>query len=1072
MSSYDEPGMNGDGAIAGNGDDAMHSNGAERMHMHNESEGYPKSLQARKPSGAQAVRATVQPFTARLFGNDQVGNDMDGANGENKKKKKQIAQWPHDDYHEIQTRYYQVVDNAKMEEEPTPSYVHRPQDMPDIPTAVQNLSLAEFGNKAEDRAIGIVSTWIFDAGLIDELLLEAPTHKEDVDYDQDGRKAGGGTQKMDKEIVKLREQTARDLALINSRLNDGVAASGSEVQELVNAVEATKGDLARLNQLTTYISNGGDADKKHSFLLTNYPKLKTAINGRRNLARCFRELDFFSQIPSTCDRMREELNSCEWTDHEWTTIRDVCREHVELQIFLVEAEAGMKARMEKENGGREQEPAGYDHRGRPTRGIRKAGNSFRYVPKDNNHDSVDRFLNEHVKNVWEVGDEIRLRVLSGIGSALDLSRQDPAGMVALIEAVEVYESAADEYRRVHGGIDPTRSPINTRQKHRNSITDMRRAALEQIADDFQTRAMEVFNSMIDKVKEESNDQYGDNTAAEFNAVLRASQTLTYQIELVKRHMTPCFPPFWNVETLWMTCVAAVCSEHILHHIGGQKGSNLEFMTVTQLLDLVAWVESFREKVEESFPNLIQLNSRSDKKTNFTTMKELMKGKEIDMESAKENLSWVTNVLWDVHRLAQDQFILRTQDQTNQWLENVYSADHAKSQTTDGHLTTSLPEDVFALAGVQLRTIRERLTKKSGVLVDAVTIVFMAMQQKQRMTRNSFLRDLETCCAAANDFVRMTDQCDEIVEELLENTDLPPQDQQTVQEVANELMRQYTNDAKFAAQSVHRYIFEPIQETLGDRLFSEEWEADTTNEAALTIVRTIEDFMSDIDEWMEEVMVRKLVDGLVRASINYYIKKLLLKTDKPGKKDSCFVDTETAMKRISGDISEIRNFFQGMTESFPALQRVINAEFEIMTNIYAVLYLAANDGDDPQDHFPGIQKAIKNVDICRFMIGDLYHLVARDKEKAIYELFEKHEEELRAFEVNDTYVEDQFVDKSLQLDKIVVKVIGESKRRRPIKGDTLKAMEKTITKWGWRQGGGETMSDDDDFAVEENQQVHV
>ena len=49
----------------------------------------------------------------------------------------------------------------------------------------------------------------------------------------------------------------------------------------------------------------------------------------------------------------------------------------------------------------------------------------------------------------------------------------------------------------------------------------------------------------------------------------------------------------------------------------------------------------------------------------------MKGKEIDMESAKENLSWVTNVLWDVHRLAQDQFILRTQDQTQQWLENVY-----------------------------------------------------------------------------------------------------------------------------------------------------------------------------------------------------------------------------------------------------------------------------------------------------------------------------------------------------------------------------------------------------------------
>jgi hypothetical protein len=76
--------------------------------------------------------------------------------------------------------------------------------LPDIPTAVQGLPLAEFGIKAEDRAIGIVSTWIFDAGLIDELLLDAPVHKQDIDYDDDGRKTTGGTQKMDKEIIKLR----------------------------------------------------------------------------------------------------------------------------------------------------------------------------------------------------------------------------------------------------------------------------------------------------------------------------------------------------------------------------------------------------------------------------------------------------------------------------------------------------------------------------------------------------------------------------------------------------------------------------------------------------------------------------------------------------------------------------------------------------------------------------------------------------------------------------------------------------------------------------------------------------
>ena len=55
-----------------------------------------------------------------------------------------------------------------------------------------------------------------------------------------------GPSKMDKEISKLRGGTARQLTMVNSRLNDGVSASGGEVQELVNAVNSTKDDLGRL----------------------------------------------------------------------------------------------------------------------------------------------------------------------------------------------------------------------------------------------------------------------------------------------------------------------------------------------------------------------------------------------------------------------------------------------------------------------------------------------------------------------------------------------------------------------------------------------------------------------------------------------------------------------------------------------------------------------------------------------------------------------------------------------------------------------------------------------------------
>ena len=1021
---------------------------------------------SKRPAGTINLRGTG--IAARLFGgNDQLqlnlGEEIKIEEEEQQQqKRKTIAQWPYDDFHQIQQKYYDVVDSKLDVEEETPSYMVRPMDLEDIPSAVEGLPLIDFGLEAEKRAIGIVSTWIFDAGLIDELL--SPSAMPMIGSDD--LKAGDAlipadrSQKFDKEIDKLKESTMRELALINARLNDGVAASGSEVQELVNAVTATKGDLQRLKLLTQYISNGGDFDQSHTFLLTNYPKLKTAIHARRNLARCFRELDFFSQIPATCDRLRDELNSCEWTDREWTTIRDVCREHVELQIFLVEAEAGMKSRMEGEDNEFAPEPQYTTARG----GMRRQGNSFRYAPSQANHDGVDRFLSEHVRNVWELGDELQFRVLAGVGAAFDLAQSNPVGMVALVEAVELYESAADEFKRVHQGPVSTAKSGKKKKKNKSkkdderlSFTDMRRSALEKIAEDFESRGLDIFQSLQQKVVD---DAAGDDLEeAQFNAVLRAANNLTYQMELVRTKAAPCFPPYWNVDTLWMTCVAAVCSQHIFEHIGGQEGNNLDYMTVTQLLDLVAWIESFREKVERTFPNIVKINSM--KKTKLRTVKELLAGKEIDMESAKENLGFVINVLWDIHRLAQDQFIVRTQTQTNGWLTNVYNADHANTQTTEGRLTTSLPEDVWALAGVQLRTIRERLTKKSTVLVDASSMVFRLMQLKQRETRDQFLVDLETCCAASNDFVRMTDQAEIVLTDLESTTDLSNENRGTLEEVANELMRQYSNDAVYAAQSVHKYVFQPIEEELADHLFQEEWEKRGQSEMAQTLVRTIEDYMGDIEEWMEEIMVRKAVDALIKASINFYIRRLLLKAGKKGAKESSFIDNQRALTQIGKDIDVIKGYFDGLVETFPALERVIESEFEVLRTLLDLLVVAAGFDEDasPIDYLPIIQKNIRDINITRLMIGDLWHLVNPAGEKEIYAVIDENEAQLKAFDFKEHHVDQEHIDPSLQLDRVVIDVVSNSSRKRPLRGDTAKQMGEIFGKWGtaWSGGGagGET-----------------
>lgn len=522
---------------------------------------------------------------------------------------RKVVRWPYDDYHTVQKKYYQKLEEIeeaenKADDDPsgtasTPmnkrgggffgfglgqgsgnsiashskqtqaSNLQRPDDPPDIPTAVQGLPLNEFERKAEERAIGIVSTWLFDCGLIDELLVHggmgkstmrtAAKHYANNNDDtttvssntttrtgQEGIEVGAfghiieGPSKMDKEIAKLRGGTTRQLTMVNSRLNDGVSASGGEVQELVNAVNSTKDDLGRLRELSTYIGGVGNGSiandgnsvggeeislstgssavqnnmmaRSQTFMLTKYPKLKKAINARRNLARCFRELDFYSQIPLTCDRLREDLHQAEWTDIEWSSLREVSREHVELEIFLVEAESGMKKRIEEEilEGRKEGEDTTRRSHIRDA-AVKQGGNGngmaigSSAMGRIQNYEEVDNFLHEHVKNVWELGDEIRMRIMSGIGGAFELATNNPAGLVALVEAVEVYETANEEYKSVHGEeagkeAKASSSMVKSNKKAQNlRFTDMRASALKQMYQDFELRGLEVFREVHEVV---------------------------------------------------------------------------------------------------------------------------------------------------------------------------------------------------------------------------------------------------------------------------------------------------------------------------------------------------------------------------------------------------------------------------------------------------------------------------------------------------------------------------------------------------------------------------------------------
>ena len=552
----------------------------------------------------------------------------------------------------------------------------------------------------------------------------------------------------------------------------------------------------------------------------------------------------------------------------------------------------------------------------------------------------------------------------------------------------------------------------------------------------------------------------------FTAVLKAATELVTEIDIVKDQMSPCFAPHWHVEALWSSCVAHVCSNHIVQQIGGPDGQSLPDLTITQLLELVAWVEYFRETIEETFPAVALL--RNTKKTYYDMNgPELFTGdkRTVNMKNATESIAWVNNMLWEVHRLAQEEFLVRTRSQTDEWLDKVYGSESVKNQSAEGKLTTSLCEDIFSFTSVQLQTIRERLSKKSDALILAVCIILSHMRSKQVHARNNTLQDLETCCAASNDFTRMSEKTEDMVAELMSECEFSEDMVATLEASCEELMGVYSSDAVYSARSVHIYVFDPIEEEIGVRLFEEDWEnVMIDNDLAISLVRTLEDFHEDLVHYMDDFMVVKSMMSLMSATVIFYAKCLLQRAETHrNNKKPYFGDVKTALDRMTGDIKVLRDYFEGLVPQMPTLKKNVDKDFEILTTIHELLSIAAGISvSEVEDFILVLQKRVRDVGITKHIVGDLWHLVAPTEERYVWELVESMEERLTAIAPPDDAlaleVNDRAYVKGLRLDEMAVKLIIKSRRNRPIKAS---AVENIVKNWGktWFAGNEDVIHDE-------------
>lgn len=247
-------------------------------------------------------------------------------------------------------------------------------------------------------------------------------------------------------------------------------------------------------------------------------------------------------------------------------------------------------------------------------------------------------------------------------------------------------------------------------------------------------------------------------------------------------------------------------------------------------------------------------------------------------------------------------------------------------------------------------------------------------------------DVETCCAAANDALRMIHLAEVELEDIKFHSGIKDENFDKLEVVIDQLSTQVLQDAVLSASTVHFYIFGPIEETLKGRLFEPEWEDLTYNDMAVTIVRTLEDYLDDMETWLEESMLRKALDALLKATVNFYMKHLLKKSIRRQK--HTFDKPERALQRLSGDICVLQDFFETWVDKFKPLQRVLRLEFEPLHAILKILKIGYfRLEDNPTVLFLVLHRHIRDAELTRFVCCQLWHMLSADAGNSMRELFD-------------------------------------------------------------------------------------
>jgi hypothetical protein len=327
----------------------------------------------------------------------------------------------------------------------------------------------------------------------------------------------------------------------------------------------------------------------------------------------------------------------------------------------------------------------------------------------------------------------------------------------------------------------------------------------------------------------------------------------------------------------------------------------------------------------------------------------------------------------------------------------------------GTLSTSLCEDVFALVEAQISLLQDYLVSNellrtevgNSLLIEALLSILRNLRCKQNSFRNTFLRELASCVAAANDFSRMAERVEHLQQSMAErypHLDWTGDDERnltfTFRREASGLIDILEADAVCAAHRIASFVVQGLHQSgVSLELFSHDWEDKyVQNEVAVSMIRTFEDYLVDIQNCIEqEYLYHKVVAALVRSTVCLYVQCFVKKADsrrremkrlKKNARDYAFLSASRAIRRMNYDVEVLQDYFSCHVKGTVPLERIVVNEFSVLILLMECMWLAVGktDADSLEEFVLVVHKRTgANSDVTRQFLSDLWVLVGPKNE---------------------------------------------------------------------------------------------